>query len=79
MQSRHWALLLAPLLLALPTAAPGARPNIVLMLADDLGWNDVGYNGSEISTPTIDRLAGEGMRLDRNYVFAFCLPPAWPS
>lgn len=74
MQSRHRALLLAPLLLALPTAAPGARPNIVLMLADDLGWNDVGYNGSEISTPTIDRLAGEGMRLDRNYVFAFCTP-----
>ena len=74
MQSRHWTLRLAPLLLALPTVASGTGPNIVLMLADDLGWNDVGFNGSEISTPTIDRLAGNGMRLDRNYVFAFCTP-----
>jgi arylsulfatase A-like enzyme len=38
---------------------------MVILLADDLGWNDVGYHGSEIRTPRIDRLAGEGVRLER--------------
>ena len=44
------------------------------MVADDLGWNDVGYNGSAIRTPTIDRPAAEGLRLDRHYAFPFCTP-----
>ena len=35
------------------------RPNILLLVADDLGWGDVGYHGSEIRTPAIDRLAAE--------------------
>ncbi len=65
---------IAPLLLTFAAAAPGAGPNILLMMADDLGWNDVGYNGSEIETPAIDRLAAEGLRLDRYYVFPFCTP-----
>ena len=43
-------------------AAEAARPNIVLIFADDLGWKDVGYQGSDfIETPNIDRLASEGM------------------
>ena len=42
-------------------ANSAARPNIVLVLADDLGWKDVSYNGSGYATPNIDRLAGEGM------------------
>ena len=40
-----------------------ARPNVLLIVADDLGWNDVGYHGSDIDTPHIDRLAAEGVRL----------------
>ena len=37
------------------------KPHIVFMVADDLGYNDVGYHGSEINTPTIDNLANNGM------------------
>ena len=50
------------------------RPNILLIMADDLGWGDVGYNGAEIRTPTIDRLATEGVRLDRYYTHPSCTP-----
>ncbi|BFM13962.1 arylsulfatase [Maricurvus nonylphenolicus] len=49
-------------------------PNIVLILADDMGWKDVGYHGSEINTPHIDRLATEGLRLDRFYTQPTCSP-----
>ncbi|HEY3166867.1 MAG TPA: sulfatase-like hydrolase/transferase, partial [Candidatus Binatia bacterium] len=42
-------------------AAP--RPHIVYIVADDLGWKDVGFHGSDIKTPNIDRLAQEGARL----------------
>lgn len=47
-------------------------PNIVLIIADDLGWGDVGYNGSEIETPNLDRLAKQGLRLDRFYSQPYC-------
>ena len=50
------------------------QPNILLIVADDLGWNDVGYHGSEIQTPTIDRLAKEGVELNRFYVHPTCSP-----
>ena len=49
-------------------------PHILLLLADDLGWNDVGYHGSEIPTPQIDRIAREGIELDRFYVQPTCSP-----
>ena len=56
-------------------AAPaGPRPNVVIFLADDLGWNDVGYQGSEITTPHIDRLAGEGVRFNQFYSYPVCSP-----
>ncbi len=51
---------------------PDPRPNILIFLVDDLGWNDVGYHGSEIRTPRIDRLAREGVRLGRFYVTPIC-------
>ena len=49
-------------------------PNVIILLADDLGWADVGYHGSDIQTPNIDRLAREGMRLERFYATPICTP-----
>ena len=56
------------------TSMPESKPNIVIILADDLGWRDVGYNFSEIRTPNIDRLARDGIRLNRFYVQPTCSP-----
>lgn len=52
----------------------GSKPNIVFILADDLGWKDVGYHGGGIKTPNIDRLASEGTRLEQFYVMSVCSP-----
>ena len=55
-------------------AAGSDRPNIILIIADDTGWNDVGYHGSEISTPNIDRIAAGGAELDQFYACPTCSP-----
>jgi len=57
------------LLLQSPCPAQEAdRPNIILIMADDLGYGDVAYNGQpKVQTPTLDALAAEGVRLDRFY------------
>lgn len=57
-----------------PPAAASTMPNIVIIMADDMGWNDVGYHGSEIRTPNIDRLASKGIVLDRFYAQPTCSP-----
>lgn len=44
-------------------AAPDAKPNLIVILADDLGWADLGHDGSKIDTPHLDRLAQEGVKL----------------
>jgi arylsulfatase B len=49
-------------------------PNIVIILADDLGWGDVGYHGGIIATPNIDRLAREGVRLENFHACPLCSP-----
>jgi arylsulfatase len=54
--------------------APPARPNIVLILADDLGYSDLGCTGGEIRTPNLDRLASQGMRFTQFYNAARCCP-----
>ena len=61
---------------ALPAqAAPPKQPNVIIFLADDLGWADVGYHGEEvIETPSIDRIAREGVELDRFYSTPICSP-----
>ena len=61
-------------LLLFAGAALAAPPNIVLIVSDDQGWNDVGYHGSEVRTPHIDRLAREGVELDRFYACPVCTP-----
>ena len=53
---------------------PAPLPNIVLIVADDLGWRDVSFNGGVIATPNIDRIANEGVQLDRFYVAPICSP-----
>jgi arylsulfatase A-like enzyme len=54
--------------------ARAERPNIVLLVADDAGWNDVGWHGSEISTPNLDRMVRDGVELDSFYVYPTCSP-----
>lgn len=50
------------------------KPNVIIMVADDLGWADVGYHGGDIDTPSLDRLAREGVQLDRFYTTPICSP-----
>jgi arylsulfatase A-like enzyme len=73
-RTRRWlafALLLGALAPARLAAAP---PNVLVLIADDLGWRDVGYHGSDVRTPNLDRLARAGVRLERHYVCPTCSP-----
>ena len=53
---------------------PSSRPNIILILADDMGYSDIGCFGSEISTPNLDALASGGVRFSQFYNYARCCP-----
>ena len=70
--------LLTGALVALATGSTGAvaasQPNILLIMADDLGFSDLASFGGEIETPNLDRLAAEGIRMTRFYVAATCSP-----
>ena len=67
--------LLLLLAVALPAAAQTpARPNIVLIVSDDQGWKDVGFHGSDIATPHLDKLASGGARLESFYAQPMCTP-----
>ena len=57
-----------------PLDGARGRPNIVYILADDLGWADVGYHGPDIKTPHIDQLAAAGAKLESFYVMPVCTP-----
>jgi arylsulfatase A-like enzyme len=57
-----------------PAAATTAKPNIVFILADDQGWADVGWHGSEIQTPNLDKIAAAGAKLEQFYVLPVCSP-----
>ncbi|MFQ6131992.1 MAG: arylsulfatase [Armatimonadota bacterium] len=66
--------------MTMPHSTPGAsaqaaqRPNIILIMADDMGFSDIGCYGSEIATPNLDRLAQEGVRFTHFYNVARCCP-----
>jgi len=57
---------------AFSISSHAARPNIILIMVDDMGWSDIGCYGGEIQTPNLDRLAGEGMRFTQFYNNAKC-------
>ncbi len=60
--------------IAASSAAETTKPNIVYIVADDLGWKDVGFHGSDIKTPSIDKLAQTGARLEQFYAQPMCTP-----
>jgi arylsulfatase len=59
---------------AIGVAAPTARPNILLIMSDDMGFSDLGCYGGEIQTPNLDRLAANGIRFTQFYNNARCCP-----
>lgn len=73
---RQFVFVLFLALLARQCAASSAqtRPNLVFILADDLGNADVGWHGSEIKTPHLDQLAASGAKLEHFYVLPVCTP-----
>ena len=68
------AVIAVPVVLFAGTACAQSRPNIVFIMADDLGNADLGYRGGEVKTPNIDRLAAEGVRLESFYGEPVCTP-----
>ncbi|KAL9973997.1 hypothetical protein ACROYT_G020524 [Oculina patagonica] len=56
------------------TEVTALQPHILLILVDDLGWSDVGFHGSKIQTPNVDKLASKGVILDNYYVQPYCTP-----
>ena len=73
------AILVAALTLSAVVQEAGARaaetkPNILYIVADDLGWKDVGFHGSDIKTPTLDALAAKGAKLEQFYAQPMCTP-----
>ncbi|WP_367873983.1 arylsulfatase [Luteolibacter sp. Populi] len=74
MKRRHFLFIL----LALPAYAAGEgppnKPNVIYLLADDLGYEDVGWRNPEIKTPHLDKLANGGAKLEQYYVQPVCSP-----
>ena len=62
------------------SVAAALRPHVLLVLADDTGWNNLGWHartnaaGAEVSTPVLDSLVAEGIELDRAIAFKYCSP-----
>jgi len=75
-RSFHLVALCAALVASLAaTRVQAGQPNVLILLADDLGWSDVGFHGEEsIDTPALDRLAREGVELHRFYTTPICSP-----
>ena len=67
-------LLLPIFLLCCAIHAPAERPNIIIILSDDMGYSDIGCYGGEIQTPTLDKLAQNGLRFTQFYNTGRCCP-----
>jgi arylsulfatase len=72
--NRWLPVLLSCLAVAAPAAAQAPKPNIILIMADDMGFSDLGCYGSEIATPNLDKLAAGGIRFTQFYNNARCCP-----
>src|SRR5258706_14090441 len=57
------------------SAAPARKPNVLVILADDMGFSDAGCYGGDIDTPNPDGLAANGLRYNQAYSTARCGPP----
>ena len=69
------SLLFSTLLIVAGCSSPVTTPpNVVILIADDMGWADVGYHGSLIRTPEIDAIAADGVTLNRFYAHPVCSP-----
>ena len=58
-------------------SSANSKPNILFIMADDLGWGSVGFHNaanSEVQTPYLDDLAANGLQLNRHYVYSGCAP-----
>jgi len=53
---------------------PKQPPHIIFILTDDQGFNDIGYHSRDVRSPTLDKLASEGVRLENYYVQPLCTP-----
>ncbi len=71
---RVFCVVVATCLLLTVSPAAGDRPNLVLILADDMGYSDLGCYGGEIETPHLDRMAANGLRFTQFYNTARCVP-----
>jgi arylsulfatase B len=69
-----WARGALPQTAAAAGAAAASRPNVVVIVSDDMGWTGVDYHGGVAPTPNIDRIAHQGVELDRFYVSPMCSP-----
>lgn len=67
-------LLMAALALATLALAETPKPNVLIIIADDLGWNDIGTRNAKIVTPNLVKLAKEGVELQRFYAYPLCSP-----
>jgi arylsulfatase A-like enzyme len=66
--------ILLALIASLTTCLQAAPPNIIFIIADDLGWADVAFHGGNAPTPHLDKLAAEGLELTHHYVAPVCTP-----
>ena len=55
-------------------AQAAERPNILIIVADDMGWHDVPWHGGPYAMPNLDKLARQSLQLDAHYVHPLCSP-----